>query len=231
MKTLKAISLLLDYPSPVIQEHAEELEALFAVDGAIDPETRRGLTALVRRMAATDLLELQAEYTAQFDRGRALSLYLFEHVHGESRDRGQAMVDLIGFYEEQGLVIDSKELPDYVPLFLEFCSRLTRPAALGWLVESQYLLQKLHGRLEQRESDYQWLFKALLDIAGLETADEQMQRQLGEEERDDTAEALDRVWAEEPVTFGPTAGGCGGAKTNQGQAVPVSWSTIPRKSA
>ncbi|ABI56354.1 nitrate reductase molybdenum cofactor assembly chaperone [Alkalilimnicola ehrlichii MLHE-1] len=231
MKTLKAISVLMDYPSEAAQAHADSLIALFQADESLTPETRQGLTALVRRLRDSDLLDLQADYSALFDRSRALSLYLFEHLHGESRDRGQAMVELINFYQEEGLVIDSRELPDYVPLFLEFCSRLERPAALSWLMEAHYLLQKLHGRLQERECDYQWLFKALLDTAGLETADEQMQRQLQQEERDDTAEALDRVWAEEPVTFGPTAGGCGAPKTNQGQAVPVNWANLSRNSA
>jgi nitrate reductase molybdenum cofactor assembly chaperone NarJ/NarW len=231
MKTLKAISVLMDYPSEAVQTHAEALIALFEADASLAPETRQGLTALVRQLRDGDLLDLQADYSALFDRSRALSLYLFEHLHGESRDRGQAMVDLMDFYQEEGLVIDRRELPDYVPLFLEFCSRLDRDVAIGWLAEAHQLLQKLHARLQERGSDYQWLFRALLDTAGLETADEQMQRQLQQEERDDTAEALDRVWAEGPVTFGPMAGGCGAPKTNQGQAVPVNWANLSRKSA
>ncbi len=119
MKTLKAISVLMDYPSEAAQAHADSLIALFQADESLTPETRQGLTALVRRLRDSDLLDLQADYSALFDRSRALSLYLFEHLHGESRDRGQAMVELINFYQEEGLVIDSRELPDYVPLFLE----------------------------------------------------------------------------------------------------------------
>ena len=62
---------------------------------------------------------------------RRLSLHLFEHVHGESRDRGQAMVDLKAMYENAGLFV-TRELPDYVPLLLEFLSTQPRPEANCW---------------------------------------------------------------------------------------------------
>src|SRR5690606_22756321 len=67
-----------------------------------------------------DLVDVQARYSELFDKGRALSLLLFEHVHGESRDRGQAMVDLMAQYEAAGFAIGVRELPDYIPLYLEF---------------------------------------------------------------------------------------------------------------
>ena len=231
MRILKAIAVLMDYPRPEVQEHAGEILEVIGSTPGLEAGTRSGLTDLVERLRGEDLIESQSLYTGLFDRSRSLSLHLFEHVHGESRDRGQAMVDLQGLYQDAGLELTANELPDYVPLFLEFCSRLDGESIQGWLEEVSHLLQLLHGRLAERESDYQWLFKALLELGGLESADEQLQRQLREEERDDTAEALDAVWAEEPVTFGPTAGGCGGAKTDSGQAVPVDWSALKRNSA
>ena len=231
MKVLKVIALLLDYPDEMVQTYGGELIDVIGGEHRLESGTRRQLVELVRRRQEADLMDVQAEYVGLFDRSRSLSLHLFEHVHGESRDRGQAMVDLQGLYQDAGLELTANELPDYVPLFLEFCSRLDGESIQGWLEEVSHLLQLLHGRLAERESDYQWLFKALLELGGLESADEQLQRQLREEERDDTAEALDAVWAEEPVTFGPTAGGCGGAKTDSGQAVPVDWSALKRNSA
>ncbi|MDN3519366.1 nitrate reductase molybdenum cofactor assembly chaperone [Aquisalimonas lutea] len=231
MRILKAIAVVMDYPDASIQEHGDELAEVFAAQEGLEAETRQALVDMVRRRQAEDLFELQADYVGLFDRSRSLSLHLFEHVHGESRDRGQAMVELQNLYREQGLELVANELPDYVPLFLEFCSRLTPEEIQGWMEEVSHLLQLLHGRLAERESDYQWLFKALLELSGQETADEQLQRQLREEERDDTPDALDAVWAEEPVTFGPEGGSCGGAKTNQGQAVPVDWSALKRNSA
>lgn len=231
MRILKAIAVLMDYPGADIQRHGGELIELIAAEERLDADTRQALTGLVRRLQSEDLFEVQSEYVGLFDRSRSLSLHLFEHVHGESRDRGQAMVNLLNIYREQGLEVSANELPDYVPLFLEFCSRLPREDVQGWLEEMGHLLQLLQSRLEERESDYQWLFKALLELGGMETAGEQLRRQVQEEAPDDTPDALDEVWAEEPVTFGPTDAGCGGAKTNQGQAVPVDWSALKRNSA
>lgn len=231
MRVLKAIAVMLDYPDAALQEHAGELREAIEAETRLAPRTRASLVEWLQELEAADLYEVQAEYVGLFDRSRSLSLHLFEHVHGESRDRGQAMVDLIHIYREQGLEVTANELPDYVPLFLEFCSRLPGEQVQGWLEEVGHLLQLLHGRLEERDSGYRWLFKALLELGGLPTADEQLQRQLREEERDDTPEALDAVWAEEPVTFGPTGGQCGGAKTHQGQEVPVDWSALKRSGA
>lgn len=67
-----------------------------------------------------DPLDARAQYSELFDRGRATSLLLFEHVHGESRDRGRAMVDLLAQYEQHGLQLNSRELPDHLPLYLEY---------------------------------------------------------------------------------------------------------------
>lgn len=226
MRVLKAIALLMDYPGPQVQRHAEELIGVIEAETRLDAATREALTALVREIQDTDLIALQADYVALFDRSRALSLHLFEHVHGESRDRGQAMVHLHEIYREQGLAVSANELPDYVPLLLEFCSHLPGEEIQGWLEEMGHLLQLLQARLEERDSAYQWLFKALLELGGLATASELLRSKLQHEQRDDTPEALDALWAEEPVTFGPTDSGCGGAKTDQGQAVPASrWPT------
>ena len=229
MRELKAIAVLLDYPGPAIQEHAGELAEVFHACEQLTPETRRALADFLSRRQRDDLFDLQAEYVGLFDRSRSLSLHLFEHVHGESRDRGQAMVDLQNLYFEQGLEPVARELPDYVPLFLEFCSCLPEAQIQGWLEELAHLLRLLHARLAERESDYQWLFRAVLEIGGLETADEQLRGKLREQRRDDTPEALDEAWAEEPVVFGPSAG-CGGPRTDQGQPVTVQWSSAGRGS-
>ncbi|MFO7858693.1 MAG: nitrate reductase molybdenum cofactor assembly chaperone [Ectothiorhodospiraceae bacterium] len=231
MRILKAIAVLMDYPDASVQDNADEIVGVIAAEPRLDGPTRRALIELVQSIQYGDLFEVQADYVGLFDRSRSLSLHLFEHVHGESRDRGQAMVQLQEIYRDQGLELAANELPDYVPLLLEFCSRLDGEEIQGWLEEMGHLLQLLQGRLAERESQYQWLFKALLELGHMETADEQLRRQLAEEERDDTPEKLDEVWAEEPVTFGPSDTGCGGAKTNQGQAVPVDWSALKRSGA
>ncbi len=152
MQTLKILAALLHYPEEEIQAAAPELRVLVAADTLLREPERRDLAAFVTRMQEGDLLELQSEYVATFDRGRKLSLHLFEHVHGESRDRGQAMVDLLTRYRAIGLEIAVKELPDYLPLFLEYCSVLPRDQGREQLGEIGHLMELLHARLQVRDS-------------------------------------------------------------------------------
>lgn len=223
-RMLQLAAALLEYPSAELQSHRRELREVVEGAGGLRAETRAGLLALLQELTETDLMDAQAHYVGLFDRSRSLSLHLFEHVHGESRDRGQALVDLLEHYRAAGLEPETIELPDYLPLFLEFLAQRPEDEALDWLMEIEHLLQLLHGRLEERDSGWQWVFAALIEAAGLEQADEALRRRLRQEAPDDTPEALDEVWAEEPVTFGPTAGGgCSGAQTHQGQTVPVQW--------
>ncbi|MCH8504486.1 MAG: nitrate reductase molybdenum cofactor assembly chaperone [Ectothiorhodospiraceae bacterium] len=227
MRTLKALAVLLHYPTEELLEHAHEVEDMIGQDGRIGSATRRALADLLHRLGRADLLDVQAEYVGLFDRSCALSLHLFEHLHGESRDRGQAMVELSNIYREHGFHIAANELPDYLPMFLEFCSMLPEEEARDWLQQSAHLLQLLHGRLRHRESDYAMVFQAVLELGEIEGADVGLEQQILDEQRDDTPEALDAVWAEEPVIFGPTEG-CGGARTHTGQAVPVDTSQLRR---
>jgi len=222
MKTLKVIAALLDYPDAEIQAHADELVAVIQSDTRLPEDQRREIADFALRLARTDLMEAQADYIETFDRGRSLSLSLFEHVHGESRDRGQAMVDLLRVYEEAGFSISVRELPDYLPLFLEFLSTRTQEDAVHWLAEVAHILQLLYTRLEAREKPFARLFRPLLYLAGEEASTAALEEQIGAEARDDTPEALDKAWAEEPVTFGMPGGkGCGSAQA--GKAVPIHW--------
>ncbi len=227
MLTLKAIAVLLHYPDEALQRHGGELIELIAAERGLGDDTRRALQDFIWDMQQADLMDLQATYVGLFDRSRTLSLHLFEHVHGESRDRGQAMVELQNIYREAGFVIAANELPDYLPLFLEFCSQLPAEEACDWLQRSSHLVQELEARLTQRESGYAVLFRALLELGRIPAADAHLRGQIAREEPDDTPEALDQVWEEEQVTFGPVAG-CGGAKTHTGQAVPVDVSQLRR---
>jgi nitrate reductase delta subunit len=124
MQTLKILAALLHYPEEALQAAVPELRALVAADSLFKDSDRGSLNAFLIRVQENDLLELQSEYVATFDRGRKLSLHLFEHVYGESRDRGQAMVNLLAQYRAIGLELAVKELPDYLPLFLEYCGSL-----------------------------------------------------------------------------------------------------------
>jgi len=135
-----------------------------------------------------------------FDRSRALSLHLFEHVHGESRDRGQAMVDLAETYASRGFEVADGELPDYLPAFLEFVSVLDPKEGRNLLEETAEILRVLGDRLAERGSRYSAVFAGLLAAAGEAGLTKKLApaRMPGAE---DSPAAMDKVWMEEPVTF------------------------------
>jgi nitrate reductase delta subunit len=207
--TFKALSALISYPSEELQGAAAELRATLDAEALVPPALRNELDALISEIAAGDLYDLQERYVLLFDRTRSLSLHLFEHVHGESRDRGQAMIDLKNQYERHGLTITAAELPDYLPLFLEYLA--TRPAAEACtlLGEPAHILVALAERLRQRKSPYQAVFRALAALASL-TPDAEAVAAVLEEPDGDPADlaALDAAWEAEPVTFGPGAANC-----------------------
>lgn len=203
MRILKVISLLLDYPALSLRSGCDELAAAIRQAREISPPQRQALQALLMVLNTGELLDVQERYSELFDRGRSLSLLLFEHVHGESRDRGQAMVDLLAQYEAAGFAIGVRELPDYLPLYLEYLATREPLEAREGLADIAHLLALLAARLEERESPYAACFQALLQIAGEEpvVALQQVREQVAGEVRDDSLEALDKVWEEEAVDF------------------------------
>jgi nitrate reductase delta subunit len=194
----------MEYPTAELMQARDELLALIASMN-LKPKQREQLHEFVQQRTSGDLMDWQAEYDSLFERGRSLSLLLFEHVHGESRDRGQAMVDLMAQYTQAGLAIDANELPDYLPLYLEFLSTQGPDNARAGLQEVEHILALLAARLKERDCNYAALFEALLHWCGARVSIEQMRQQVAGEARDDTPEALDKVWEEEMVTFGPDA--------------------------
>jgi nitrate reductase delta subunit len=200
MRALHLLSLLLQYPTPELQAVCGEIRERLAADADLPPDTVRRLHPLLIRLAASDIYAAQEAYVELFDRGRAHSLHLFEHVHGESRDRGQAMVDLRERYLGAGLEPTGNELPDYLPLFLDYCSTLPPEAAREALAEPGVVLVALAARLAERESDYAPLLALLCDIAGVEQ-DEDAQKALSPVDDPADLEALDRQWAEEEIRF------------------------------
>lgn len=204
---LKVISLLLSYPDEELQQAAPQLKAALAQDRLTGEREKALLGRLADDIAALDLYDAQERYVYLFDRTRTLSLHLFEHVHGESRDRGQAMVDLMAMYEEAGFEIDSRELPDYLPLFLEYLSMLAREDACELLGQTAHIITALKERLKKRKSIYVNAFGVLETIARGKPDARVVKELLDEREHDpDDLEALDRIWEEEAVTFGQNAG-------------------------
>ena len=202
MTTLNVLSRLMDYPTVDLIDHqADLLEAVQSM--SLSKKVRTQLMQFVRTRTEADLDDWQSEYDGLFEKGRSLSLLLFEHVHGESRDRGQAMVDLLAQYRTAGLELSQRELPDYLPLFLEFLSTQGAVNAREGLAEISPVLAVLACRLEHRQSNYDVLFHALLELADVRVNLDELRTTVRGEERDDTRAALDKVWEEEAVTFGP----------------------------
>lgn len=210
MRSLKAIAALLSYPTAELQQAADEIARAIAADQAVPSRVRRQLETLIADLATADLYDLQERYVLLFDRTRTLSLHLFEHVHGESRDRGQAMIDLMALYEKNGLVMSASELPDFIPLFLEFLSTLPAAEAHDLLGQPAHIFAALAERLRKRQSRYEAAFRALVALVGGKPKDDKVAALLDEPDADaDDLTALDAAWEDEPVTFGPGAGdGC-----------------------
>jgi nitrate reductase molybdenum cofactor assembly chaperone NarJ/NarW len=208
-KTLKAMSALLSYPTTEIKAAAWALWEAIEQEGLLGRAERRRLKVLVEDMASTDIYELQERYVFLFDRTRSLSLHLFEHVHGESRDRGQAMIDLKTLYEEHGLFMEAAELPDYVPLFLEFLSTRPFSEARELLGQTAHILAALGEKLRKRKSPYEAIFRALVTLANAKPSKDEVAALAATDIDANDLEALDAEWEDEPVTFGPaSAGGC-----------------------
>ena len=149
-----------------------------------------------------------------FDRGRSHSLHLFEHIHGESRDRGQAMVNLLDAYEEKGFYIDQAELPDYIPLFLEFLSLCPKDEAVALLGEPIDIMATIATRLHKRDSSYAVLFDALVALSKVKPSKEKIQEVMAQPLEDDSLEALDKEWEEAAAFAGqPDQTGCGECKS------------------
>lgn len=205
-RVLKIISLLLSYPS---KELLDEMSSIVDELGNTDltsPNKVR-LAKLAGHLVEGGLYDAQERYVLLFDRTRSLSLHLFEHVHGESRDRGQAMVDLKEMYESEDLEIDEKELPDYLPLFLEFLSTQPSENAAELLGQIKHIVVVLKERLKKRKSAYANAFEVLETLSSGKS-DKSLIAELLEQPDDDPddLEALDRIWEEEVVTFGGNAG-------------------------
>jgi nitrate reductase delta subunit len=200
MKTLKLLTVLLSYPSAELVAALPEIARRLGAEPALRSATQDALAGLLAEMRREDLLDLQERYVAQFDAGRSTSLHLFEHVHGDSRDRGQAMVDLNALYSRSGFVLAVNELPDYLPALLEYLS--TRPQAeVHELIEDCiHILRAVGERLSSGGSPYAAVFAALLDLHRAAPL------KMPQRATNTRAEpALDEEWDETPVEFGPGA--------------------------
>ena len=203
-KTFKALSALLTYPTVELQQAAGDIGTMIERDNAIPSGIRGQLHKLITELASGDIYDLQERYILLFDRTRSLSLHLFEHVHGESRDRGQAMIDLKEMYAANGLESGTSELPDFLPMFLEFLSVLPQAEAVELLDQPAHIFSALAERLRKRRTNYEAVFRALIALSKATPKADDIAKLMAEPdpEPDDLA-ALDAEWEDQQVTFGP----------------------------
>lgn len=196
MSTLKALSALLSYPTEELVRALPEIAQILGQDKRLSAKDRDALTGLLAELLNADLLDAQERYVEVFDRGRATALHLFEHVHGESRDRGQAMVDLTQVYARAGFELAAHELPDYLPAMLEFLSYRPEQEARDMLGDCAHILRAIGEALQTRESRYAAVFGALLSVIGEEGLSPTARRHTEPEK------SLDEEWAEAPAFDG-----------------------------
>jgi nitrate reductase delta subunit len=209
MKTFKVLGLLMSYPKAEWLPHLDECEAVLVQEKLLPKKPLSTVLTLIEALKSTDLYEMQEQYVATFDRGRSQCLHLFEHIHGESRDRGQAMVNLASAYADKGLFIDRAELPDYLPLFLEFLSLCPTDEAVALLGEPIDIIATIGARLQERDSPYAALFDALVALSKSRPDRDRIREIMAEGPEDTSLEALDKNWEEAAAFDGqPAQSGC-----------------------
>ena len=194
MIVLRALGALLSYPREGIRQALPEIAEAIRASKLIPAHQREGLLTLIDELRADDLLKVEERYVELFDRGRAASLHLFEHLHGEGRDRGQAMVDLTRLYERAGYELSLRELPDYLPVVLEYLSCCDLRETRELLGDCAHILRRIGQSLIARGSSYATVLQALLVIAGEDPIDVATVPRVTER-----TENLVRDWVEQPA--------------------------------
>jgi nitrate reductase molybdenum cofactor assembly chaperone NarJ/NarW len=217
--SLRALAMLLGYPDAALRANLSQLIEAIDTEGAVPAARRLELKALATELTRMDPMEVESRYVETFDRGRATSLHLFEHVHGDSRDRGPAMVDLAQTYAKAGLMMGPEELPDHLCVVLEFAS--TQPAQLAsdFLGEMEHILTAIFSALLKRESPYATVVAAVLELAGQKVQAVPVAAD----------EAMDEAWVE-PMAFD----GCstkGQAKPGEAQPIHFVRKSAPKSGA
>ena len=206
-RTLRVLARLLSYPDAQLRGDLSDMRQALVAERALPTARLAELGALMSTLETGNALENEAEYVEVFDRGRATSLHLFEHVHGDSRDRGPAMIDLAQTYEKAGLFLGPNEMPDYLPVVLEFVSTQPPPEARAFLSEMAHIFNAIFNALQKRDSMYASVLGALLELSGEKAHPVKIVAD----------EPLDTTW-EEPMVFD----GCSvKGQTKPGHAQPI----------
>jgi len=205
--TLRVLARLLSYPDDALREHLDELRQALRHEAALQPARLAELNALIDSLGVQNAIDAEADYVQLFDSGRRTSLHLFEHVHGDSRDRGPAMIDLAQTFEAAGLYLAEGEMPDHLPVVLEYASTQPPREAQAFLAEMAHIFNVIFSALDKRRSRYASLLGALIDLAGEKCAPVNVPDEA----------PIDEGWAE-PAAFD----GCSSAgQSRPGQPQPI----------
>jgi nitrate reductase delta subunit len=164
--TLRVLARLLSYPDDALRKHLDELRQALRDEAALTPPRLAEVEALIAGIGAQSAIDAEADYVQLFDSGRRTSLHLFEHVHGDSRDRGPAMIDLAQTFEKAGLYLAEGEMPDHLPVVLEYASTQPPREAQAFLAEMAHIFNVVFSALDNRQSRYASLLGALVELAG-----------------------------------------------------------------
>jgi nitrate reductase delta subunit len=205
--TLRALSQLLSYPDAAQRAQLPQLMPVLKEEDALSAARQAELQTLVTHLQRLDSLDAESRYVETFDRGRATCLHLFEHVHGDSRDRGPAMIDLTKTYEQSGLFLSPDELPDHLCVVLEFASTQPPEVAKSFLGEMAHILNAIFSALLKRESPYAVVLAAVLELAGHKAQAVQIVAD----------EPLDESWSEPEAFDGCSTRG----QARPGEAQPI----------
>lgn len=205
--TLRVLAGLLNYPDAGMRGDLPGMRGVLRDEAALTAGRQSELEALIGSLMEADPLDAEAAYVELFDRNRTTALHLFEHVHGDSRDRGPAMIDLAQTYEKAGLYLAPGELPDYLPVVLEFVSTQPLGEARAFLGEMAHIFNALFNALQERASPYASVLGALLELAGEQARPVKLAAE----------PPLDESWAEPLVFDGCSAKG----QARPGQPQPI----------
>ena len=202
MQTIKALGALLLYPQQEMIEALEDIQQIIEAEPLLHPEQTSALGHFIAGMRNQELLDLQEQYVQLFDTTPKLALYLFQHLYGDTPQRGPAMADLIGMYRDHGYQPTSKELPDYLPLFCEFAAQFPEPEARSLLGRALPILNLMEQRLSEQNCAYAAVFSALSSLAEADENTAAIEQLLSTRTRTDNGDqSMDEAWKEQPVTF------------------------------
>lgn len=163
MKIYFLIAKLLDYPTEELTQHLAEISSLVQQSTEINSAQKEKIISVIRTIESMPLLKLQGLYVDTFDMNGKHSLHITHHLYGEEGERGLAMADLVQHYQKYGWEISNGELPDYLPLILEFLSTIAVEESTAFLNQAANAIDILLQNLQQSEVFYSPLIEVILE--------------------------------------------------------------------